>query len=200
MDSNHVTKGDVSLITSRLSMTKTIVFVAALSGYCETLKSDPTVNALQNAIAQFGEVLNRNVNSKVILILNKLDVFKERLRRGISLRVCFGNEWTVNDLSERRNREIQCILRWWVITLEIKIEKLIPNVVMDAVFEYAWDPSVKFRYVCSMDSIVDRALTFIKRKFMDQSKGGVVVCETVSAIHLDDVKNLWKYCECRVFE
>ena len=70
-----------------------VIFVASLSDYNCVLYEDSRVNAMLESVNVFEEVVNLKCFSKssLILILNKDDIFREKLRRDkISLSTCFG--------------------------------------------------------------------------------------------------------------
>ncbi|KAJ3058668.1 guanine nucleotide-binding protein subunit alpha [Podochytrium sp. JEL0797] len=63
-----------------------IVFIAALSSYDQNLMEDASINRMADAISLFGSVLNNKLLQKcpVILLLNKLDLFKQKVESGTS--------------------------------------------------------------------------------------------------------------------
>merc|ERR1719148_109103 len=65
------------------------IYVAALSHFVEVLWEDENTLSLHDAISLFGEICNGKWfrKSEMILMLNKNDLFRELLRKGISLRV-----------------------------------------------------------------------------------------------------------------
>jgi len=75
-----------------------VLFVCALNHYHAVLFEDEKKNALHEAIELFTEICNSKWfrKSEMILFLNKDDLFKEKIRQGISLRHCFSTEkgWT----------------------------------------------------------------------------------------------------------
>ena len=72
-----------------------IIFVAALNHYCQVLFEDECYNAMQESLELFDEVCNAKWfrKTEIILFLNKDDLFRQRLKEGISLSVAFGDEW-----------------------------------------------------------------------------------------------------------
>jgi len=60
-----------------------VIFCASLSDYDQSLREEKTVNRLEEAIELFDDVYNSNVfaDSAVILFLNKIDLFKEKIKR-----------------------------------------------------------------------------------------------------------------------
>ena len=60
-----------------------VIFVAALSGYDQTLVEDAKVNRLDEAVALFQEVVNTPelANTNMVVFLNKLDLFEARLKQ-----------------------------------------------------------------------------------------------------------------------
>eukprot|EP00467_Chlorarachnion_reptans_P020040 CAMPEP_0114518148 /NCGR_PEP_ID=MMETSP0109-20121206/18284_1 /TAXON_ID=29199 /ORGANISM="Chlorarachnion reptans, Strain CCCM449" /LENGTH=343 /DNA_ID=CAMNT_0001698739 /DNA_START=114 /DNA_END=1145 /DNA_ORIENTATION=+ len=67
-----------------------LLFVAAISGYNQTLLEDNDTNRLVEAIKLFEEIANSRwfARSSMVLFLNKRDVFKEKLANGIPITVC----------------------------------------------------------------------------------------------------------------
>eukprot|EP00470_Lotharella_oceanica_P007527 CAMPEP_0170198462 /NCGR_PEP_ID=MMETSP0040_2-20121228/68782_1 /TAXON_ID=641309 /ORGANISM="Lotharella oceanica, Strain CCMP622" /LENGTH=427 /DNA_ID=CAMNT_0010448447 /DNA_START=45 /DNA_END=1328 /DNA_ORIENTATION=+ len=66
-----------------------VLFTVGLSGYHECLEEDPTTNRLVEALTLYEEVCNAEWSQKatIFLLLNKRDVFKERIKR-IDIREC----------------------------------------------------------------------------------------------------------------
>lgn len=60
-----------------------IVFLAAISEYDQVLVEDETVNRMQEALTLFDSICNSRwfVKTSMILFLNKIDLFKEKLPR-----------------------------------------------------------------------------------------------------------------------
>jgi len=73
-----------------------VIFVAALNHFCTVLFEDERKNGMQESLELFGEIVNAKWfrQTSIILFLNKNDIFKQRLREGLTLDICFGNEWT----------------------------------------------------------------------------------------------------------
>jgi len=71
-----------------------VLFVCALNHYHAVLFEDEKKNALHEAIELFTEICNSKWfrKSEMILFLNKDDLFKEKIRAGISLSECFSPE------------------------------------------------------------------------------------------------------------
>eukprot|EP01083_Nonionella_stella_P002122 6112_1 len=74
-----------------------LLFVVSLSSFdevCVNQYGEP-VNAMQDSLELFETVMNsewfRISQCNVILLFNKIDLFKEKLRRGCSLKTCFDN-------------------------------------------------------------------------------------------------------------
>jgi len=89
-----------------------IIFVAALNHYDCVLFEDENVNALHESVKLFGEMCNLEWFTKtaMILFLNKDDLFREKIRNGISLKHCFdknngwfGDEYTGNEYKSNEN-------------------------------------------------------------------------------------------------
>ena len=62
---------------------KSIVFLVAVSEYDQVLVEDETVNRMQEALTLFDSICNSRwfVQTSIILFLNKVDLFKEKLLR-----------------------------------------------------------------------------------------------------------------------
>ena len=121
------------------------LFVAALSDYCEVLDSDGsdgtdrTVNAMQDVLSEFDRLVNEPVirERNVILILNKFDIFKERVCKGIPLSVCF-DDWTgpdgpsnsnVDEEKELINNALRFVKNKFAECIEIPRDPIHPVVV-----------------------------------------------------------------------
>lgn len=67
-----------------------VTFFAALSGYCETLEEDPSLNSLQDSLSTFKDLISNPFLEKTdfILFLNKEDIFENRLKTH-PLSLCF---------------------------------------------------------------------------------------------------------------
>jgi len=63
-----------------------VLFLAAISGYDQALVEDRNGNQMQEALLLFGQIANSKyfVNAALILFLNKMDLFREKLSSGIS--------------------------------------------------------------------------------------------------------------------
>lgn len=60
-----------------------IVFLVAISEYDQVLVEDESVNRMQEALTLFDTICNLRwfSNTSIILFLNKIDLFKEKIRR-----------------------------------------------------------------------------------------------------------------------
>ncbi|KAI3632552.1 hypothetical protein MIR68_009658 [Amoeboaphelidium protococcarum] len=60
-----------------------VIFLAAISEYDQTLIEDETVNRIQEALTLFDSICNSKwfANTSMILFLNKIDLFKEKLTK-----------------------------------------------------------------------------------------------------------------------
>jgi guanine nucleotide-binding protein subunit alpha len=70
-----------------------VLFVVALSGFDQVLREESTVNRMTESITLFDNVVNSPVfnDASIILFLNKVDLFAEKLRRGVLLSNLFPN-------------------------------------------------------------------------------------------------------------
>eukprot|EP00769_Ergobibamus_cyprinoides_P003934 gnl/Ergobibamus_cyprinoides/544.p1 GENE.gnl/Ergobibamus_cyprinoides/544~~gnl/Ergobibamus_cyprinoides/544.p1 ORF type:complete len:241 (-),score=59.81 gnl/Ergobibamus_cyprinoides/544:54-776(-) len=68
-----------------------LLFVVALSDFDQVAPDSPTQNRLQEALALFAEVVNSRwfAGVSVILLLNKVDLFSQKIQSGCDLRHCF---------------------------------------------------------------------------------------------------------------
>ena len=74
-----------------------ILFVAALNDYAHVLLDDESKNAMIESIELFDEICNdkRFKESKMILFLNKDDLFREYIMNDIPLSVCFNDNTSI---------------------------------------------------------------------------------------------------------
>lgn len=80
-----------------------VIFVAALNHYCTVLFEDECKNSMIESLELFDEVCNQRWlrTTQMVLFLNKNDLFRQRLREGLSLSISFGSEWLGPDYSPR---------------------------------------------------------------------------------------------------
>jgi len=69
-----------------------VIFIAALNSYDMVLFEDKSTNRMDESLTLFSEIVNSRwfKNSSVILLLNKLDLFGEKLKK-VPLSVCFAD-------------------------------------------------------------------------------------------------------------
>jgi len=67
-----------------------VIFLVAISEYDQVLVEDDTVNRMQEALTLFESIINAKwfVKTSMILFLNKVDLFKEKLKKS-PLKECF---------------------------------------------------------------------------------------------------------------
>jgi len=68
-----------------------ILFVASLSEYNHMLEESETTNRMQESLKLFDDIVN-NVwfqKTNIILFLNKIDLFEEKIQRKIPITICF---------------------------------------------------------------------------------------------------------------
>jgi len=65
------------------SQVTSVLFCASLSDYCLTLRENSNVNRMEEALELFAEVANSSYfnSSSIILFLNKVDLFEEKLQQ-----------------------------------------------------------------------------------------------------------------------
>ena len=94
-----------------------LIFVVALNGFCRVLFEDENVNKMQESLKLFGEQCNSKhfqvTKTQFILFLNKNDLFRDRLKAGIDLSVCFGDEWDGNNYCDREEFESEAEREEW---------------------------------------------------------------------------------------
>jgi len=78
-----------------------VLFVAAMSEYDQVLYEDENTNRMVEALNLFEEICNSRWfrETAMILFLNKRDLFAEKVEK-VSLKVCFGNDYTGDDTYE----------------------------------------------------------------------------------------------------
>jgi len=71
-----------------------VIFVAALNHYCAVLFEDELKNAMLESLMLFEEISNIKwfKKTEMILFLNKNDLFRERIKDGTPLSVCFNRK------------------------------------------------------------------------------------------------------------
>lgn len=69
----------------------TILFIAAISEYDQMLYEDEKTNRMTEALEVFQGIVNNNFfeQTPLILFLNKIDLFEEKIRKHISPKICF---------------------------------------------------------------------------------------------------------------
>lgn len=68
-----------------------VIFVAALSEFDQKLFEDESVNRMKEALALFEEICNSRWfrETSMILFLNKTDIFREKIKRGLTIAQCW---------------------------------------------------------------------------------------------------------------
>jgi len=81
---------------------KAVLFCAALSDYDQVLRELRTVKRMEEALNLFEDVTNSTyfADASIILFLNKVDLFKDKIERGIDLRQCFPQYQGGSDFNE----------------------------------------------------------------------------------------------------
>eukprot|EP01084_Bolivina_argentea_P043429 80024_1 len=180
--------------------TAAIIFVAALSEYCETLQIDriKPENAMQSCLYDFERIVNCKYFKKceTILFLNKDDLFKKRLRSGISLSVCFGNEWIGSDYPPYEyNNNIWNIILGWIKQIEIEIKCFIPSVIGSVIVQYARkNIEIQIDHEEYFKECYEESIRFIMEKFRDKNVSVYqrVFTHVTSATNTDSMQRvLW---------
>jgi len=68
-----------------------ILFVTAISEYDESLGEDSMTNRMHESLNVFKALLQQTKDTPIMLFLNKRDLFDEKIKRGVDLKVCFPN-------------------------------------------------------------------------------------------------------------
>jgi len=70
-----------------------VIFVAAISGYDQTIYEDAKMNSLHEALNLFEDICDSRwfVKTSIILFLNKKDLFREKIEGNVPLTKCFPN-------------------------------------------------------------------------------------------------------------
>lgn len=86
-----------------------IVFLVAISEYDQLLFEDETVNRMQEALTLFDSICNSRwfVKTSIILFLNKIDRFREKLP--ISPMRKYFNDYEGNEQNENKRVYLPCI-------------------------------------------------------------------------------------------
>eukprot|EP01084_Bolivina_argentea_P287116 492631_1 len=156
---------DVGSVCSDLYRTKlelfscfdAIVFVAALSDYAHQCKwfYQP---AIKDSIKLWNMIVNRAClgDVDIILILNKDDIFRDCLKKGISLRSCF-EDWDGEDYGN-----VKLPLIAWYVSRSIgnEMEKFIPNEVTELIAKY-----LKLETNVNFEDFHHKAIQFIENKY-----------------------------------
>ena len=120
-----------------------MLYVAALSDYCIdiNLYDDHYINAMQHSIEYFDDIVNckwfRRTN--FILLLNKDDLFRQRLQNGLSLSLCFGDKWNGPDYPDfQYNDNLIIVLQNLIKKMQINLSsKYVPKDIEYTIFQYS---------------------------------------------------------------
>lgn len=84
-----------------------VLFVAALNHYGCVIFEDESKNAMVESLELFDGICNSKWfrMSRMVLFLNKKDMFEQRLREGVSLSVCFGDAWKGPDYVKQEDKK-----------------------------------------------------------------------------------------------
>ena len=126
-----------------------LYFFVAMSDYCEYCHHDRTKPALIFALERFEDIVNSKwfKEWEIILFLNKVDVFKERIESGISLSICFGEMWQGPDYPDYKYNENMSIVVNRLVTkyenemncvIEMHLTKLIINYCSKPIYHNKW--------------------------------------------------------------
>eukprot|EP01083_Nonionella_stella_P116643 346741_1 len=118
-----------------------VVFVAALSDYCETIMDayGYTKNAMNHSLEYFNSVVNSTCfkNYQKILFLNKEDIFRKRIRKGVSLSMCFGDKWDGEDYPDYEyNEHMSLVISYWIQVMESVIGRVMDSDIAKIILKY----------------------------------------------------------------
>ena len=81
-----------------------VMYMVSLDDYCKTCMDNPNKNAMIHSIEKFKELTNSKWFDKpqplIKISFNKMDLFKEQLRKGFNINIAFSNKkysWNIND-------------------------------------------------------------------------------------------------------
>lgn len=79
-----------------------VIFLAAMSEFDQVLVEDDSVNRMQEALTLFDSICNSKwfVQTSMILFLNKMDLFREKLEKGAKLKDYFPEYQGANNYDE----------------------------------------------------------------------------------------------------
>jgi len=119
--------------------TGVVVFVAALSDYCQNLLGDEEENALAESVRVFQQSFKYDSFSSVILVLNKVDVFRYKLcERKIPMNI--SGKFPDAPQSFNANECIEWIRQYYLKHVPAHNEKQVLSYVVDATKESAIAP------------------------------------------------------------
>eukprot|EP01084_Bolivina_argentea_P084542 152849_1 len=170
---------------------KLIIFCASLSDYCVYNESTKR-QSMHDSLQLFGKIVNSNMgkNSRMVLLFNKIDIFKQCLRKGLSLRHCFGNEWTGHDYT------LQFLHIWarrLAMNFERNIKHIIPDEVVDIIQKYL-SVDITMRDEEYFDLCYKEAADFVKQKYLNRLKlkniNKNVYSQLFNAINYDAIEDV----------
>eukprot|EP01083_Nonionella_stella_P116644 346746_1 len=118
-----------------------VVFVAALSDYCETITDvcGHTKNAMDHSLEYFNSIVNSRYfrNYEKILFLNKEDIFRKRIRKGVSLSMCFGIIWDGPDHPDYEyNEDMSLVISYWIKATEFATGRVMESDIAKIILQY----------------------------------------------------------------
>jgi len=131
---------------------KAILFVAALNHYATVIFEDENQNAMHESLGVFDKYINMDCfqETEIILFLNKDDLFRQKIREGIHLDICFKNHpnWKPVESKENDTNEVP-YAQWTGLNEHGKDVNYVPNQLDDVKdddewFEDCWDAAKNF--------------------------------------------------------
>eukprot|EP01084_Bolivina_argentea_P248995 416645_1 len=184
----------------------TVLFVSALSDYCVTFKdyNNMNTNAMVESVEYFSCICNSKWfrKSEMVLLLNKNDLFRKRLRNGIALSVCFeekfGTKWDGPNFPDYEyNKNIQIIVSRWMRIIEVENKCFIPQDIGNLVTQFCrkdveiMDHEELEEY---FDECYRSTLQFIQDMYIAQNQwqNRVVFCHVTQATDIECIeKVIW---------
>eukprot|EP01083_Nonionella_stella_P280038 952454_1 len=151
-----------------------VVFVAALSDYCETITDvcGHTKNAMDHSLEYFNSIVNSRYfrNYEKILFLNKEDIFRKRIRKGVSLSMCFGDKWDgPNHPDYEYDEDMSLVISYWIKATEVATERVMESDIANIIVQYV--------HICEGDfdeeyseECYNQSVAFITNSYQEQNK------------------------------
>ena len=137
-----------------------LIYVVGLTHYCNVLFEDCGVNAMNESIKCFENIVSNNSfkDSMVVLLFVKNDLFRNYLKSGYNLDICFGNKW---------NSKYNC---------EPKCDQYSRKFVYNYVNKYGYNPVPTYlcdiitTYLNNFDESYHKSIKYIESVFRSKCK------------------------------